>query len=202
MVPDAALDVAPVVRLPLSFDVAALADEAVALPADAWTPHFNTAIYEGDWSGVPLRVATSSPLALYPDPNATDYTSSEHLGRCPDIAAALARFGCPLQTVRLLRLGPGARILAHRDHALAAEHGEVRLHIPLVSPPGVRFTLDDVPVEMAPGECWYLDLTRMHTAHNPATTNRIHLVIDCEVDGWLTEQFRLGAHLRELAADT
>jgi hypothetical protein len=185
--PPAAPAVPPIRRLPLRFDAGRLAAEALALPAGAWVPHFNTAIYQGDWSGVALRAAPSAPLALYPDPTASaaDHAATADLARCPAVATALADLRCPLLSARLLRLGPGARILAHRDHALSAAHGEVRLHVPLTSPPGTGFTLDGAEVVMAPGECWYLDLTLPHTAHNPAESPRIHLVIDCVVDAWL-----------------
>ena len=56
------------VRLPFRFDAAALAADALALDESVWQPHFNTGVYEGDWSGVALRssgglVARGHPLA-------------------------------------------------------------------------------------------------------------------------------------------
>lgn len=184
------MTVADRVRLPFRFDAEGLAIDAAALPLDAWVPHFNTNQYEGDWSGAALRVADGSALDLYPDPTSTSYTDGALLDRCPNVRAALAHLRCPLQTVRFLRLGPGSRILSHRDYRLGFADGEVRLHVPVTSDQRVRFTLDGREVPMAAGECWYLDLSRPHNVDNGADTCRVHLVIDCSVDGWLDAVIR------------
>lgn len=172
-------------RLPLRFDAAAMAAEAAALPDDAWTPHFNTQQYEGDWSGVALRAPVGGHTPLYPDPAAGGFADTDVLARCPATAAALATLRCPVTSARFLRLGAGSRITEHRDHKLSAGDGEARLHVPLATGPGVTFLLDGAPVDMAPGECWYLDLTRRHAVTNDGDVPRVHLVVDCVVDGWL-----------------
>ncbi len=184
------------VRLPLRFDVDALLPALARLDESDWEPHFNTQQYEGDWSGVALRTAVGSPLALYPDPSRDEFADTPLLAASPELQAALSLVACPLQTVRLLRLGAGATITSHRDHHLAHHHGEVRLHVPLVSGPEVTFWLDEVEVPMQEGECWYLDLTRMHRVTNTGGTPRVHLVIDCQVDEWLTDQLLQGTATR------
>jgi hypothetical protein len=174
------------IRLPLHFDAAALAAEAVALPAEAWVPHFNTGIYEGDWSGVALRSVGGAPARLYPDPTARGaFAPTPVLAGCPGLGGALDRFACELQAARLLRLGPGARIREHRDYRLGYDDGEIRVHVPLSTSPGVDFRLEGRTVAMAPGEAWYLDLNRPHSVANDGETARIHLVVDCEVNPWL-----------------
>jgi Aspartyl/Asparaginyl beta-hydroxylase len=191
--------VAPVpdrVRLPLTFDVDALVPALARIDESDWEPHFNTQQYVGDWSGVALRTTVGSPLALYPDPTGDEYADTPLLAASPELHDALARLECPLQTVRLLRLGAGATITSHRDHHLGYQHGEVRLHVPLMSGPDVTFWLDEVEVPMRPGECWYLDLTRMHRVTNSGATPRVHLVVDCKVDDWLTAQLLEGAATR------
>ena len=92
--------------LPLDFDPQPLRAETEALPPDAWVPHFNTAYYEGDWSGVALRSVGGRDQQLYPDPAAADpFADTPTLGRCPRLAGALHRFECALLSARLLRLG-------------------------------------------------------------------------------------------------
>jgi mannose-6-phosphate isomerase-like protein (cupin superfamily) len=177
-------------RLPLTFDADAMAHEAAALDPSRWEAHFNTGYYQGDWSGVALRRTVGAPLDLYPDPTRDEYEDTEALAACPNVRAALARFDCPLQTVRFLRLGPGSTIEEHRDHALSWSHREVRLHVPLVTDDEVTFWLDGEVVPMRKGECWYLDLTRMHRVTNTGAVARLHLVIDAKVNDWLTEQLR------------
>jgi quercetin dioxygenase-like cupin family protein len=180
------------VRLPLSFDATALAAEAVAFPTDAWVPHFNQSIYEGEWTGVALRSVGGKPTQLYPDPSAdAPFADTETLDRCPAHRQALGQFRCPLLAARLLALAPGAVIGEHRDYRLGWQDGEIRIHVPVITDPEVEFVLDGRPVQLATGEPWYLDLNLPHRVANRSAVNRIHLVVDCVVDEWLTELMRV-----------
>jgi hypothetical protein len=182
------------VRLPLRFDSEALAADVAALPASEWMAHFNTSYYEGEWSGVALRSSGGAPLALYPDPSAdADWQSTATLTRCPALAAALEVFECPLQSVRLLALGPGARIREHRDYRLGHEDGEVRIHVPITTSADVEFIHDGERVDMALGEAWYLDLNLPHSVANAGEQRRVHLVVDCVVNPWLDAILEQGA---------
>jgi hypothetical protein len=171
------------VLLPWTFDAAAMAAEAEALPAEAWTPHFNTGIYDGDWSALALRapVGGVGSLDTYPDPTATGFADLPVLERCPVTAAALASVPAPLLSARFLRLGAGAEIREHRDHRLGHADGEVRLHVPVTSPPGADLVVDGAVVPMVLGTCWYVDVSRPHRATNPGPGHRIHLVVDAVV---------------------
>jgi len=180
-------------RLPLAFDTVALAADLAVLGDARWTPHFVRSNYEGDWSAIPLRApeGETHPIRLiYADPVARGWADTPWLARMPAFGAALARICCPLRAVRLMRLGPGARILPHDDLDLAAECGKARLHLPIVTNPGVRFVLNGTAVAMAPGELWYLRLQDQHEAANAGTTDRVHLVIDVEVNDWLIAMLR------------
>ncbi len=121
------------------------------------------------------------------------FVDTHFLARAPAIAAALATLGGAPKCVRLMRLGPGARILEHADHDPDEERPAARLHLPILSNPEVSFHLNGRPVAMAPGELWYLRLSDPHRAHNGGATDRVHLVIDM----WLEE--RLLGLLREAA---
>ena len=174
------------VRLPLSFDALALAAEALALPPDAWVPHFNRSVYEGEWAGVALRSVGGVATQLYPDPAAqAPFAGTPTLARCPAFRRALDQFRCPLLAARLLALAPGAVINEHRDYRLGWSDGEIRVHVAVVTSPEVEFVLDGRHVELAPGEPWYLNLNRPHRVANRSGVNRIHLVVDCVVDDWL-----------------
>ena len=181
------------VRLPIEFDVGALADATETLAPDDWVPHFNTAYYSGDWSGVALRSVGGEDGRLYPDPTAQGlYAPTKILERSAALSAALARFQCPLLAARLLRLGPGARIREHTDYSLGYEDGEVRIHVPVTSGPDVEFMHDGSPLQMQPGEAWYLDLNLPHSVANRGESARVHLVVDCVVNDWLTGQLLSG----------
>jgi hypothetical protein len=180
------------VRLPLVFDADALGADVATIPPGEWTAHFNTQQYLGEWSGVALRAGTESPLALYPDPTSTEFADMPILARLPQVRAALVLIECPLQSARLLRVGPGSRILPHRDYRLGYDHGELRLHVPITSDGGVRFFVDDKLLPMNAGECWYVDLDHEHRVDNAGMADRVHLVVDCLVNDWLTEMLRIG----------
>jgi hypothetical protein len=165
------------------------------LVGEDWLPHFNTALYEGDWSGVSLRAVGGRVKQLYPDPAATEpYADTEVLARCPNIRQAVARLDCDKNAVRLLRLGPGAHVGEHRDYRLGYADGEVRLHVPVSTSVGAEFVLDGSPIDMQPGDCWYVDVNRPHRIANHGTFPRIHLVVDCMINDWVEATFREALH--------
>lgn len=176
--------------MPFVFDAAAAAREALDLPPAAWERHFNSDYYVGDWSGAALRSSGGS-VALYAEPQgAAAFSDTPFMRTCPSIAAQLSVFKCPLNSVRLLRLGPGARVREHRDYGLELSTGEARLHVPIVSAGGAHFILNAKPVPMRPGECWYVDVNSPHSVCNEGSAPRIHLVIDCIADDWLKGMLR------------
>lgn len=179
---------APSARLPWHFDAGALRSDVDALTPADWVAHFNTRNYEGDWSGAALRSVGGQEGRLYPDPTAgSAFADTLLLSRCPGVKVVLNRLRCPLLAVRFLKLGPGSRILEHTDLNLGYDDGEVRIHVPVATDSSVEFLLDGRRVEMGAGEAWYLDLNLRHSVDNPGRTPRVHLVIDCVVDGWLRQ---------------
>lgn len=191
--PDLALGAVPdAVRLPLAFDADAMAAECTALARGDWNDHFVRRNYDGAWSVIPLRApaeARHPVMMIQSDPGARDYVDTPFLAACPAIRTALARFGCPLLSVRLMRLGPGSRIKEHRDPDLSFEEGAVRLHVPLITHDGVVFSLNRRRVVMAAGSCWYLRLSDPHAVENPGPGERFHLVIDAPVTPALAALF-------------
>jgi hypothetical protein len=178
-------------RLPLRFDAPAMRADVAALEESAWIDHYVKDNYEGAWTVLPLRSAAGArhPIAtIYSDPSASGFEDTPLLARCAYLPAVLAAFACPLHAVRLMRLAAGSVIKPHSDHDLAAEYGRARLHVPVVTNPDVEFVLDGERVVLGEGECWYLDLSRVHAVANRGETDRIHLVIDVVVNEWLTGQ--------------
>jgi len=176
------------IRLPLAFDPAQLAADLAHFDAGDWTRHFVTGNFEGDWSALPLRAPageTHKLRMIYPDPTADRFVDTDLLDRAPYIRAVLARLECPLRVVRLMRLTPGSRIKEHVDPDIDAETGMARLHVPIATGPGVEFLVGGKPVEMAPGSLWYLRLADPHSVINRGAEERVHLVIDVDVNAWL-----------------
>ena len=177
-------------RLPLHCNLPPLLEALQRISADAWQGHFNSAYYQGDWSGVALISAEDAPLPLAPGlgaPCRSAWWQDE-----PAWHEVLGNFQTSLRSARLLRLGPGSTIHEHCDHDLGQPGSDLRLHIPLLSPPGVAFLLDGLQVPMQPGECWFLDLSRPHRVSNSSSLPRIHLVLDCLPKAWLLQAIAQG----------
>jgi aspartyl/asparaginyl beta-hydroxylase len=177
-------------QLPFHFDPTRLAADLAQVAPAEWIPHMNRRHYEGQWSGAALRSIGGSATNIVPDaPGLQTFRDTALLGRCAYFREVLAVFRCPLRAVRLLRLHTGSHIAEHVDHALDFEDGEVRIHIPIITSEGVQFFLDGSRLVMAPGECWYTNVNLPHSVVNEGSVDRIHLVIDCQVDDWLRALF-------------
>ena len=160
----------PFFRLPLRFDVERLRAEVAALPADAWARHPNA--IEGN-SSVRLISAGGGENddvhgVMQPTP---------HLRQSPYIRQILASFGVVWSRSRLMRLAPGAGVPQHADINYHW-YNRVRLHIPVITRPEVRFICDGEDVHMAAGEAWVFDNWRLHRVEHPTPDERIHLVAD------------------------
>lgn len=179
-------------RLPLDFDPGRLDDDMATIAGAGWISHFVTQNYEGDWSVIPLRAQAGAqhPVQMiYSNPSATAFEDTPILAAAPYLREVLAAFACPLQAARLMRLAPGSLIKEHRDHDLRFEDGTVRLHIPVVTNDAVDFRLNGTRCPMAAGTCWYLRLSDPHSVANRGPTDRVHLVIDATVNGWVRDLF-------------
>jgi uncharacterized protein (TIGR03032 family) len=159
------------VKLPLLFDAALLAGEVARIPESDWRPHpqghpGNSALPLIAAGGDPANDATRGPMRPTP-----------HLARCPYLRQVLAAFGTVLGRTRLMRLDGNAEATAHSDTNYYWMQ-RVRIHVPVVTDPAVRFLCGDKEVHMAAGEAWIFDTWQRHNVINPNPTRRIHLVAD------------------------
>jgi hypothetical protein len=179
-------------RLPFSFDAARLAEDLANLGGN-WTPHFVRQNYSGDWGVIPLRApgGETHPIRMiYPDPTQQTFVDTAALLASPYFREVLSSFQSTLRATRLMRLAPGSVIKEHTDPGLRFEEGIARIHIPVLTNPDVEFYLNGSRVVMTAGSCWYLRLSDPHRVANRGKTDRVHLVIDLKVNGWLTKLFR------------
>lgn len=181
----------PAIKLPISFQALCLQEDLKQVSESDWLHHYKKIHYEGDWSSVGLIAA---------EKNAADIRSisgnfgpTDILNRCPYYQEVIAFFKCPRQRVRLLRLDAGALIKPHVDRE-GVDFGIARIHIPIVTNDKVEFTNAGKKVATAPGECWFLDTSYSHSAQNLGSDARIHLVLDCVVNDFVTDL--LGIDLR------
>ncbi|HEY2402004.1 MAG TPA: aspartyl/asparaginyl beta-hydroxylase domain-containing protein, partial [Steroidobacteraceae bacterium] len=160
----------PFFQLPVIIDANRLQAEVAALPAEAWGAH-------------PDRLTGNSAAQLIsPGGVETEALHGEMLptrwlAAMPYVRQILGSFGVVWSRSRLMRLAPGAGVPDHADinHHW---HTRVRVHIPVVTWPEVRFHCGDEVVHMAAGEAWIFDNWRRHRVENKAPHERIHLVAD------------------------
>ena len=160
----------PLLRLPIRFDVEALAREVTSLPRSAWVPH--PGAFPGNDA---VRLVT--PGGLHTDALQGPMAPTEHLRACPYILELMSELGGTWGRSRLMGLASGAEVPAHVDsHYYWRTH--LRIHIPIITNPGVAFTCGGETVQMAPGECWVFDSFQPHEVHNRGDEHRVHLVLD------------------------
>ncbi|QIL73928.1 hypothetical protein G7048_25880 (plasmid) [Diaphorobacter sp. HDW4B] len=159
------------VRLPWQFDAARLA---------AACAEFS----EADWRAHPQNHAGNTALSLVAvhgnpqdDGVAGPMTATPLLERSPYLQEVLASFDTPVGRTRLMRLAPGADATPHVDIHYYWQQ-RMRIHVPVLTTPDVRFECGDAQVHMAPGESWVFDTWRLHNVLNPTDKERIHLVVD------------------------
>ncbi len=161
----------PFMQLPLVFDAAALAAEINAAGVESWRPHpqgfpGNSMLPLVAVNGDPDNEAFAGPMAPTPV-----------LARFPYLGQVMGSLGAVLGRSRLMQLSGHSEVTRHVDQGYYwAER--VRVHVPIVTQPGVRFECGDAAVHMAAGECWLFDTWRPHCVFNDAEAARIHLVVD------------------------
>jgi len=157
---------------------------------DDWQPHFNKRDYEGDWEVLPIR-SPGGTNSIFPDlmGGQEEFADTPYMEQMLSVKKLVGSLQCPVKSVRLLNLKAAAIIKQHRDVELAFEKGYARLHFPVQTNNLVEFYVKDSRIIMLPGECWYINANLPHRVTNAGNTDRIHLVIDCEVNDWLKTIF-------------
>jgi Aspartyl/Asparaginyl beta-hydroxylase len=178
------------IQLPFQFNAQKLQGETERIAAKHWQLHYQTRHYTGGWSAIPLRSVNGNTesIIVSPEDNAM-YADTPFLLQSPYLQEVLSCFQCSLKAVRLLKLDAGAVIKEHKDAELAFEHGEIRIHIPVVTNELVDFILDKERILLHEGECWYMNFNLPHAIENRSTVARIHLVIDAVVNDWVKNLF-------------
>ncbi len=160
----------PFAKLPIRFDTNTLAAEVNALPGSAWVPHATG--FPGN-EAVRLVTPGGQPTDGFEGP----MKPTENLARSPYIREAMAELGGVWGRSRLMGLAPGGEVPEHVDsHYHWRTH--LRIHVPVITNPGVEFTCGGETVHMAAGECWVFDSFRWHEVHNRGRERRVHLVLD------------------------
>ncbi|HVW96147.1 MAG TPA: aspartyl/asparaginyl beta-hydroxylase domain-containing protein [Mucilaginibacter sp.] len=173
-------------KLPLEFDTAT-AKKELELVGKEWISHFNKVNYDGSWKVLALRSPGGQHQNIVPElMSFKSYENTPFMENFRSVKHLVNQFQCPVMSVRFLNLHAGAMIKPHIDTDLCFEKGEARLHFPVQTNPEVEFIIDGDRVNLNEGDCWYLNANLTHSVVNRGDKDRIHLVIDCMVNDWLT----------------
>jgi len=185
--------------LPFRFDPERLKADLALIHPEEWTPHYNQLDFGGDWRGTALRSPTGQVTNLMaPFTAASTFLDTELMSRCCNFREAVSAFQCPLKAVRLLSLAPGSFIREHSDNALVYEDGEMRIHIPVQTSTEVEFYVAGERLLFEEGRSYYVNVNLPHRITNRGSADRIHLIIDVEVNDWVHELVR-SARARQAA---
>jgi aspartyl/asparaginyl beta-hydroxylase (cupin superfamily) len=141
------------------------------LDAEDWVPTHADGPYESDgWRVVPfVEFGQETPM----------------MERFPIMAKVLQEFKCPVKMMVYYNMLPGAKIHPHRDTSGTMELGFLRFHVPIRTNPQVDFHVDNVAVPMREGQLWALNTSHKHAVSNLGNSDRVHLVLEVEVNQWV-----------------
>lgn len=187
------------IRFTNDFDAEKMKQELAGLETGLWKDHYNRNNYEGSWSTIQLRsvnglLENNTAIQASALQGEHAFKDTPLLHHCPYIKEVIGFFQMEKTAVRLMKLDAGAVIKPHSDHSLNFEEGEVRIHIPVITDPQVKFFLEEEQIPMQEGSCWYLNLSLQHSVNNESNIDRVHLVIDGIVNDWLKEYFNNDQH--------
>lgn len=162
-------------------DVAALREAVLAQEPAAWVEQ------EHRQRAYDVHHHTQSILLLFCDDRWPDVSVTREPGwrrlaavAMPLVEREIARSFKPGgQVLRAMaaRLSTGARIAPHIDH-LPSFRAAHRVHFPLTTHPGVRFTVDGRPCPMPVGRAIEINNQRVHSVINLGPEPRISFIFD------------------------
>lgn len=177
--------------------IQAMKQEAISIPQ--WTPWPEQAHYDiqggSDWKVFPL-------CHTFP---ASDFTKRKWIqstcSHCPQTVELLCKLGVKLRTALFSRLGPKTLLSPHAGWQDLANH-VVRVHIPLLVPPGgyCGTWVDGCAMLHKEGVVQVFDDSKVHRAFNNSSEERLVLIFDLERPPTLPTGTAVGGHTEELDA--
>ena len=158
------------IQLPFTFDADRLAHEI-------------SVFQDGDWQKHPTGFQGNTAIRLISafggenDDMSGPMLPTPHLQRCPYIKQVITTFKSVFGRSRLMLLAGGSVVPSHSD-VNYHWYNRVRIHVPIITFPSVRFHCGARDIHMGRGEAWIFDNWLMHKVENPTGAARIHLVFD------------------------
>jgi hypothetical protein len=186
-------------KLPLSFDPVPIAQEIrVAESSSTWIDHWAGGLAAKETWGLISLIAgpgdlyAADAIRLGSD---SSFRATEILAELPHTRSIIDAFQTEVLRARFMKLKAGAVIKEHRDFAYfggqrwSFERGRIRVHIPIVTGANVFWMLSRKRIDMKAGDAWYVNVCMPHSVENRGDTDRIHLVLELEVNDWVRTMF-------------
>ncbi len=172
-------------QLPFTFNAALIQEEINQFKKEDYYDIYNPSVMlETLWSKHLIKPVGG------PD-EIPEFLPNEALQKCPYLLSVLETFQCRKETFRIHTLEPKASIRPHKDLGYSFEQGLVRIHIPVRTNDNVYLLVNGERIKMNAGECWYCNFNEIHEVKNNSDEPRIHLIMDCVVNDWLKEVFKI-----------
>ena len=170
------------------FDVDRLREDLASIENEQWVHQHDYTIVDPDtWTAIALTSFDGS----YGTNESLRYKKGDVakptplLEMSPYFAQVIDFFDTNVLRARLMKLRSGTVIREHRDYGqqrYSFERKYIRVHIPIVTHEKVVWKLRGEPVPLKPGEAWYLNVCDRHAVENNSSVDRVHLVLDMEVN--------------------
>ena len=167
-------------RLPFRFDADRLSAEVLQFGESEWREHPQKHVGN---TAIPLVTVNGG----INDDMRGPMRPTPFLKRCPYLQQILEALGTVIGRARLMRIASESDATPHVDTSYYWAH-HVRVHIPALTYPEVKFLCGDESIHMAAGEAWIFDTWKVHNVINPKSAPRIHFVADTvgSADFWKT----------------
>ena len=178
------------IQIPFNFNVHKMLTETKALALEQFE-YYKVIQLRAPAHLVDTTLPFPPPADDYADGSWTDWLNTPELDKSPYLKSVIETFQehTTVTLVRLLRLAPNSVVKEHTDPTLGLDvkKSVIRLTIPILNNDKMVFNLNKKPVNMKPGECWYLDLTKPHEVINNVNEERINLTIDMIPNKWIRD---------------
>ena len=181
-------------RFPMTFDVDRMRQEYDVIKDENWLNHYDSTLSR-DWKALLLVSIHGEMFDAESQRGSNDYSIMQRtplVQKMPYFESILNAFKTQQGRVRILKLSPGAGIALHRDIGYEAANfavGQVRLHIPIYTNDKVVFFVGGEEIKMKPGRLYYVNFDKPHYVSNKGNSDRLHLVLDLQVNDWLRAVF-------------
>jgi len=174
------------VQFDFSFDAKKIEEELLAIRSSFTSIH-SLRIEENALEGLHL-------ITPAPEGSELPFKNTAELDKSPYLQSILSTFKCNKITYRVHNLKAGGVINLHRDLGSGLASNIVRIHIPVTTNEDIYFHVNEERVCMQNGECWFADITKLHKVENRSNSDRLQLMIDCDLNDWwetILTQFRV-----------